>query len=65
MTPSRPTWRLNKTSGGECAGAQPRLFGVDYAPEAYGSGAIIAGGHHEQLAVLVVAVGLREIPDGA
>jgi hypothetical protein len=41
------------------------LWGVDDAAEADGGGAVAAGGYEEKFFVLVEAVGLREIPDGA
>src|SRR5277367_3186875 len=41
------------------------LLGILHAAKAQSSGAVIAWGHQQQLAVLVVAIGLREIPDRA
>jgi len=41
------------------------LLSVDDAAEADGGGAVSAGGHEEKFFVLVEAVGLREVPDGA
>ena len=38
---------------------------VDDAAEADGGGAVAAGGHEEEFFVLVEAIGLGEIPDGA
>jgi hypothetical protein len=36
---------------------------VTYTPETQGAGAIVAGRHQQELAVLIVPISLREIPD--
>src|SRR6202034_3901201 len=55
------------------AGGVSRRFGplptrslrVCYAPESNSPGAVHAGGHQQQLSVLVQLIGLREVPDRA